>query len=109
MRTCHFVSPLVTKSLLTNSRETIRDHIIVENHHDPSTVHVKTYVDERYKLTVYHRRDYGELFDLEADPKEINNLWNDPDSQALKSDLITSLLFAEMGKESIPMPRVSGA
>lgn len=90
-------------------RETIRDHIIVENHHDPSTVHVKTYVEDRYKLTVYHKRDYGELFDLESDPKEINNLWNDPDSQALKSELITNLLFAEMGKESIPMPRVSGA
>ena len=90
-------------------RETIRDHIIVENHHDPSTVHVKTYVDSRYKITVYYNHDYGELFDLEADPNEINNLWNDPDSQALKAELTTKLLFAEMGKESIPMPRISGA
>ena len=90
-------------------RKTIRDHVIVENHHDPSTVHVKTYVGDRYKLTVYYQHEYGELFDLETDPKEINNLWKDPDSQGLKSELITKLLFAEMGKESVPMPRVSGA
>lgn len=90
-------------------RESIRDHCIVENHHDPLTVHLKTYVEDRYKLTVYYQRDYGELFDLEADPKETNNLWNDPNAQALKSELINKLLFAEMGKESIPMPRISGA
>ena len=92
-----------------DQRDTIRDHIIVENHHDPLTVHLKTYVDERYKLTVYYQCDYGELFDLEADPQEIHNLWNDLGSQALKSALITKLLFAEMGKESIPMPRIWGA
>ena len=32
-----------------------RDHVIVENHHEPTTIHVKTYVDERYKLTVYYQ------------------------------------------------------
>ncbi|MEE2753148.1 MAG: sulfatase-like hydrolase/transferase [Candidatus Latescibacterota bacterium] len=90
-------------------RKTVRDHVIVENHHDPSTVHVKTYIGDRYKLTVYYQQEYGELFDLETDPKEINNLWYDPDAQDLKSELITKLLFAEMGKESVPMPRVSGA
>ena len=90
-------------------RETKRDHVLVENHHDPSTIHLKTYVEDRYKLTVYHQRDYGELFDLESDPREIRNLWNDPESQALKSALITRLLFAEMGKEPIPMPRIWGA
>ena len=44
--------------------ETIRDHIIVENHHQPTTIHLKTYVDQRYKLTVYYNHDYGEIFDL---------------------------------------------
>ncbi|HAA74361.1 TPA: sulfatase [Candidatus Latescibacteria bacterium] len=90
-------------------RETVRDHCIVENHHDPLTVHVKTYVEDRYKLTVYYQRDYGELFDLKEDPKEVNNLWYAKDATGLKSELINKLLFAEMGKESLPMPRVSGA
>ena len=89
--------------------ETVRDHVLVENRHQPTTIHMKTYIDERYKLTVYHNRDYGELFDLETDPGEVNNLWSNPDCSELKNSLITSLLFAEMGKEPLWMPRVWGA
>ena len=86
-----------------------RDHIIVENRHEPTTIHVKTYVDERYKITVYYNQDYGELFDLQEDPQEINDLWNKPEYAKLKADLIMRLLFAEMGKEPLWMPRIVGA
>ncbi|MHB1457949.1 MAG: sulfatase family protein [Armatimonadota bacterium] len=86
-----------------------RDHIIVENHHEPTTIHVKTYVNERYKLTVYLNRDYGELFDLQSDQGEINNLWNKQEYSALKSELVMKLLFAEMAKEPMWMPRIWGA
>jgi arylsulfatase A-like enzyme len=89
--------------------EAARDHVVVENHHEPTTIHVKTYVDERYKLTVYYRHDYGELFDLQADPQERRNLWDDADHAALKTELTRRLLFAEMGKEVLPMPRIAGA
>jgi len=64
---------------------------------------------DRYKLTVYYNRDYGELFDLQEDPAEVNNLWQDPASQELKQHLILKTLFAEMGKEELPMPRIWGA
>ena len=30
----------------------------------------------RYKLVVYHRDELGELFDLENDPHEFDNLWD---------------------------------
>lgn len=90
-------------------KEQARDHIIVENRHEPTTIHVKTYVNERYKLTVYYNRDYGELFDLQQDPQEINNLWNKPEYAELKADLTLKLLFAEMGKEPLWMPRIAGA
>ncbi|MGQ9732939.1 MAG: sulfatase family protein [Candidatus Zipacnadales bacterium] len=90
-------------------RERIRDHVIVEDRHEPDTIHVKTYVNQRYKLIVYYRRDYGQLYDLQEDPGEINNLWDSPSHQGLKHDLLWQLLFAEMGKEPVPMPRVWGA
>ena len=90
-------------------RETVRDHALVENHHDPGSVHLRTYIDERYKLTVYHNRDYGELFDLAADPREIDNLWDNPAAHDLKGELMQHLVFAEMAKDSLPMPRISGA
>jgi uncharacterized sulfatase len=87
----------------------MRDHVIVENRHQPTTVHAKTYVDQRYKLTVYFNRDYGELFDLEDDPSEIRNLWDHPESAGLKSRLLLKFLHAELGKEPLWMPRVAGA
>ena len=90
-------------------RESLRDHVVVENRHEPTTVHLKTYVEERYKLTVYFQRDYGELFDLATDPGEVDNLWDVPEARELKNDLIRRLLFAEMGKEPLPMPRIAGA
>jgi arylsulfatase A-like enzyme len=90
-------------------KEQERDHIIVENRHEPTTIHVKTYVNRRYKITVYYSRDYGELFDLQEDPQEINNLWGKPEYAGLKADLVMKLLFAEMGKEPLWMPRVAGA
>ena len=70
---------------------------------------LRTFIDERYKLTVYYDRDYGELFDLAEDPHEVRNLWHDPAAGALKHDLIRRLLFAELGREPLPMPRIAGA
>ena len=43
---------------------------------------------DRYKLIVYHSLGLGELFDLENDPWEHDSLWDDPDSQELKNQLI---------------------
>ncbi len=43
---------------------------------------------DRYKLVVYHGHQLGELYDLERDPWEFNNLWDDPSSQALKAELM---------------------
>jgi uncharacterized sulfatase len=86
-----------------------RDHVLVENRHQPTTLHVKTYVDERYKITVYYGREYGELFDLEEDPGEIHNLWDDPAHADLKAELVMKLLQAELEKEPLPMPRIAVA
>ena len=89
--------------------ESARDHAIVENRHQPTTIHMKTYINERYKLTAYFNQDYGEIFDLQKDPGEINNLWDVPEKQELKKELLLKMLHAEMGKEPIWMPRVACA
>ncbi len=86
-----------------------RDHVIVENHHQPTTIHVKTYVNDRYKITAYMDRKYGEIFDLQEDPDELENLWDNPFYQELKMELLQKLISAEMKKEPMWMPRVSNA
>jgi arylsulfatase A-like enzyme len=91
------------------NKEQARDHILCENHHEPTTIHLKTYVDQRYKITVHYNREYGELFDLQEDPHEINNLWGNPDYAELKTKLLLKYIWAELGKEPMWMPRIHGA
>jgi uncharacterized sulfatase len=87
-----------------------REHILCENHHEPTTIHLKTYVDERYKITVYFNHDeYGEIFDLQEDPDEVRNLWHEPEYAELKQKLLFKYIWAELGKERTWMPRVSNA
>ncbi|MCR2821184.1 sulfatase family protein [Lederbergia panacisoli] len=92
-----------------NEKDEARDHIICEFRHEPTVIHQKTYVDKRYKITIYYNQTYGELFDLENDPGEYYNLWDKPENQELKQELLLKYIWAELGKESMPMPRISGA
>jgi len=89
--------------------EAARDHVIVENRHQPTAVHLRTYIDRRYKITVYRDQPYGELFDLEEDPGEVRNLWDDPAAAPLKLQLLHAFVNAELKREPMRMPRVASA
>ncbi|MFO7870356.1 MAG: sulfatase-like hydrolase/transferase [Kiritimatiellia bacterium] len=54
------------------------------------------YRDARWKLCVYHGNEYGELYDLENDPDEFKNLWDDPASQGCKCTLLKRSFDAAM-------------
>ncbi|HQY94013.1 MAG TPA: sulfatase-like hydrolase/transferase [Caldilinea sp.] len=86
-----------------------RDHVLVENRHNPTTVHLRTLITDRYKITVYRNAKYGELFDLESDPDERCNRWDDPAYAAVKSELLLKFVQAEIQREPTRMPRVAGA
>lgn len=88
---------------------TARTWALVENRHNPTKVHLRTLIDERYKLTVYRDADYGELFDLAADPGELCNRWDDPAYQAVKAHLLLKFVQAEIQRESTRMPRITHA
>jgi arylsulfatase len=46
---------------------------------------------ERWKLVHFLDEPYGQLFDLEADPGEFENLWDDPDCADIKQELLAEL------------------
>ena len=86
-----------------------RDWSITENHHGTRCFHIRTYVNQRYKITVYRDGPDGELFDLADDPGEVRNLWHDPAAAELKSSLFHEFLQATLRSEPIRMPRIAGA
>jgi uncharacterized sulfatase len=86
-----------------------RDWALVENRHQPTRLHLRTYVEDRYKLTVYRGDDYGELFDLEEDPEERHNRWADPGYAEIKLALMHRFLQAEISREQTRFPRIAHA
>ncbi len=47
--------------------------------------------DERWKLSYYHTSDEGELYDMDNDPLELNNLWNNPEYSEIKNKMKSAL------------------
>lgn len=54
------------------------------------------YREGKYKLNVYHDNDHGELYDLEEDPDELNNLWDIEALRRMKCELIKRSYDASM-------------
>lgn len=87
----------------------VRDNIICENRHEASKLNARTYVDSRYKLTIYQGYEFGDMFDLVVDPNEEHNLWDDPAYSELKLELYRRFINAELEKEILDMPRIANA
>jgi arylsulfatase A-like enzyme len=87
----------------------VRSWSVTENHHGTECFHMRTYVNRRYKITVYRDGDEGELFDLEEDPSEVRNLWNDPAAVELKCRLLHEFMQATLQGEPMRMPRIAVA
>jgi arylsulfatase A-like enzyme len=58
----------------------------------------QTMVTDRYKLVLYRDMDDGELYDLQADPDQYVNLWNDPSAVEIKLNLLQQYAQGQMRK-----------
>jgi len=88
-------SPLPGRSIrpqLEGERESVNDHVIVEDDEDYLGLRIRSYITDRYKLTIYPGEPYGELFDLQEDPEELHNLWSDPEYEETKNRLYREFL-----------------
>jgi arylsulfatase A-like enzyme len=90
-------------------RPSARDMTVTEFRHQPTAVHLRTYIESRYKLTVYRNHNYGELFDLHNDPEERCNLWDDPEYAHIRAEMLHKSLNAEIVREPMRLPRIAHA
>jgi arylsulfatase A-like enzyme len=72
----------------------------------PYHCHANMIFDGRFKLVVYHGHRVGELYDLQQDPHEFENLWDDPDLASTKTALIKQIFDAVMLAADEGQPRV---
>lgn len=58
----------------------------------PDGIRTRTFIDGRWRLTLYDGHETGQLFDRESDPQEMDNLWNDPAHAADRARLLEAML-----------------
>ena len=94
----------------TGEAASARENVIVEFRHQPTKVHLRTYIEGRWKITLYRDQpEIGELFDLENDPDERINRWNDAEYATIKAELYGRWLNAEIAREPTRYPRIANA
>jgi arylsulfatase len=89
--------------LLRGRTARVQDATLIENCEKPGVLNVKTVVTERWKLTYYAGRPFGELYDLVDDPHEYVNLWDHPGHAADRDALLRRLLDLLVETED-PLP-----
>jgi arylsulfatase len=72
-------------------------------HHQNPKAYATMIRDERYKLIAYHGLQSGELYDLEIDPNESHNQWNNEKFTNIKLELLRDLCD-RMAETVDPMP-----
>ena len=90
----------------------LRDQLLIE-HEDSqpkpgfkNRANLRTLLTETHRLSVYRGQDWGELYDLAADPDETHNLWDDLASADIKSALLHTLTDEMIGAvDPSPWPK----
>jgi hypothetical protein len=90
-------------------RGAARHYAVCEFRHQPTKLHLRTLIEDRYKITVYRHQPYGELFDLQDDPNERRNLWDNTDYADIKCHMMRLIVDAALDCEPTRYPRIAGA
>ncbi|MFH1882035.1 MAG: sulfatase-like hydrolase/transferase [Planctomycetota bacterium] len=93
--------------LLTGVADKVQDSVIAENDEDYLGMRQHTVITARYHLTAYIGESYGELFDLENDPRQLYNLWDSSEYKETKRDLLV-LLMERFAETDSTLPRRLG-
>jgi arylsulfatase A-like enzyme len=100
--------------VLQGEVQEIREALLVEEESQRADfgidrrVRMRTLRTHQHRLTFYDGQPWGELYDLQADPKELRNLWSAPAAQAVRSELMERLARAMLeAADTSPYPAAS--
>ena len=66
---------------------------------------VRSYIEHGWRISVRHGETWSELYDLENDPHELTNLWDDPAHQLQKNRLLEAMLRETIAlQDRSPLP-----
>ena len=57
---------------------------------------IRTLITERWRMTMSHGVSWGELYDLQNDPDEMNNLWDDTAHASVRAEMTETLARRQM-------------
>jgi arylsulfatase A-like enzyme len=75
--------------ILMNVDEKINESILIEMDDDHNNEKTRTLIRDNWRITIF--REHGELYNLEEDPDEMNNLWGNKSFSKEKNELILRL------------------
>jgi arylsulfatase A-like enzyme len=81
---------------------TARDSMVIEDDQQRATLgftsppRMRSLITQRYRLTIADGDPYGEIYDRQDDPHEMDNLFDDPAHRALRGELMERLAYREM-------------
>ena len=97
--------------VITGARSGHRDSALIQYDHQRSAAflghppRVHSLVDRHWRISVTLGAEWGEIYDLDRDPGELDNLWDDPAHAAVRAQLLERLARAEIAAvDRAPMP-----
>ena len=79
-----------------------RDSIVIEDDQQRATLgfetppRLRTLITQRYRMTIAYGDPWGELYDRQNDPHEMDNLFDDPANRGVRAELMERMAYREM-------------
>jgi uncharacterized sulfatase len=80
----------------------VRNNLIIENRPIPKGFYQQMLITHGHKLVAYMDTTQGELYDMQKDPDQYENLWDRPEHEALKREMLIRLITREPTNKAAP-------